>query len=392
MDSWPGRFHPGQDDPDEYDRQATGALIEVCHPIIEPLIDRLRRHSFGFATMERVHADAIDVEVLYRQTIPAAGLGLAAGVQDEVLVDYLEAFALCQTLILNHVDRHLDLSSSITAGHSAVLLADVRTTACYAITVLYEGIRALPHSTSGARALATMSQTTSLIAQSMYDNYATRFSEAALTDPEAVLEDYRHPVRSRHLGSGFYSSSILGLYQFVDQPIPEQLPDLLKDLRRVRQRIDELADLHEDTVTGMVTYPVALLLAGPYGDEARKIIRAAWRRCRFLVEGRRDDALQATWTVREDERLRELSAELITLADGTGVLELCRDEADELCARVAEQIHRTFDSPAQAVMTTVLDLKRALLDRLSRARWLCPPVAHSLEQIRQAVVTTNCGT
>lgn len=206
------------------------------------------------------------------------------------------------------------------------------------------------------------------------------------------MEDYRHPVRSRHLGSGFYSSSILGLYQFVDQPIPGQLPGLLRDLRRVRQRVDELADVHEDTVTGMVTYPVAQLLAGPYGDEARKIIRAAWRRCRFLVEGRRDDALQGTRSVREDERLRELSAELITLADGTGVLELCRVEADELCARVAEQIHRTFDSSARAVMTTVLDLKRALLDRLSQARWLSPPLAHSLEQIRQAVVTTNCGT
>lgn len=392
MVSWPGRFASGHDDPEVYDRRATEALIELCYPVIEPALERLRQRRFGFATMARVHADAVDVEVFYRQAIPVAGLGLMVGGQPDVMVAYLEAYALCQTLILNHIDRHLDLSSSFTAGHSSILLADVRATVCYAITVLYEGMGSLPAATSSARALATMSQTTSLIAQSMYDNYATRFSEAALADPEAVLADYRHPVRSRHLGSGFYSSSILGWYQFVDLPVPDQLPELLLNLRRVRQRIDELADLHEDTVTGMVTYPVALLLAGPRGDEARMIIRAAWRRCRYLIENIRDDALRGTRSVHEDEQLRELSSELIKLAHSAGALERCRAEAEELCARVAGQIHRAFEPSARSVMITVLDLKRALLDRLSRASWANPQPAHTLQEIRRAVVGTNCRT
>jgi hypothetical protein len=255
--SWPGRFDAGHDDPEEFDFRATRYLVEVCHPVIEPVIERLGRRRFGFASMDRVHSGALDVEVLYRQCIPAAGVGTSAGVPVLLMAEFLEAFALGQTLVLNHVDRHLDLSSSVTAGHAPELLADVRTTTCYGLAVLLEGMSTLHASASSAAALAAMSRTTSLIVQSMYENYVTRFSEEALSNPQSVLADYRHPVRSRHLGSGFYSSSILGLYEFVGRPVTHELRALLKDLRRVRQRVDELADLHEDTVTGMITYPVA---------------------------------------------------------------------------------------------------------------------------------------
>lgn len=387
MDSGPGEFAPGVGDPVGFDREATRYLIGVCHPVIEPVIARLRRERFAFASMRAAHADALDVEVLYRQCIPAACLGLAAGVPERDLIDHLEAYALCQTLILNHVDRHLDLSTSPTAGHSPLLLSDVRVTGCYALAALYEGISVLPPSAAGAAALAAMARVSVLIVQSMYENYTTRFDHTLLREPERVLADYRDPLRTRHLGSGFYSSSVLGLYAYAGVAVPDDLPGILEDLRRVRQRVDELADLHEDTVTGMVTYPVALLLAGPRGGEAREVIGASWARCRALTETSRDDALRGTRLVREDPALRAASARLVELGWRAGALETCRREADELCLELAQRIGKCLDPPAARLLRVVLDLKRALLQRLAQAGWDNVPLAHSLEQMRLDVLT-----
>ena len=387
MGDTPPRYLPGRSDPVDFDRKATAYLIDLCHPVIEPLIGWLREPRFAFPTMQALHADALDVELVYRQCIPATALGLALDVPTALLTQYLKVFTLAQTVILNQVDRHLDLSSSFTLRDAPMLASDVRAAACHAIAALYQAMCALPPTAQSARAMAAMAEVSTGVIQSMFDNYITRFDESALADPRRVLSHYADPVRSRHLGSGFYSSSVLGLYAFAGLPVPGALPSILADLRRVRQRVDELADLHEDTVTGMVTYPLALLLLTCAAPRARAVILRAWQRCRELVEHGRDNALTGARAIREDPRLRAASDELLDLLDATGVFETCYRQADTLCADLAERIDAQLDQPAGQRLNAVLDLKRALLDRLAAQHWRSQAPPHTLEQIRRDILT-----
>jgi hypothetical protein len=383
------RFHPGADDPLAFDLAAAARLIALCRPAIEPLIDRLTERRFAFYEMHALHADALDVELLYRQCIPAAGYGLALGLPAAGITDFLEPFALGQTMILNHLDRHLDLSSSYSIRDPALLLSDVRATASFAVAALYEAMRAIPPTAAGAAALRAMAGVSVHVIQSRYDSYANRFDPAMLSHPEGVLADYADPVQSRHLGSGFYSSGILGLHAFADLPAPPALAGILRDMGILRQRVDELADLHEDTVTGMVTYPVAALLLTPAAARARPLIEAAWDRCRRLTAAERDDAGSGTRAVREDRKLRAATGELTRLLAESGVLDACYAEADELWRNLSDRVRADLGPAGATVLIPVLDMKRAFLERLAGQSWQDTPPPHTLTGIRAAVLSAG---
>jgi hypothetical protein len=397
--SQPPRFEPGRADPVAFDRAATAALVARCAPVIEPLLARLSERRFAFYEMHALYADALDAELVYRQCAPAAGYGLALaaapdgqpGLAPAELTDYLEAFALCQTMVLNHLDRHLDLSSSYAAKDTPLLLSDVRAAASFAVAALYEGMRAIPPTAAGAAALREMAAVSVTVIQSRYSGYATRFDPAMLAHPEGVLADYADPVQSRHLGSGFYSSGVLGLHAFAGLDVPPALAEILAGMGTLRQRVDELADIHEDTVTGMVTYPVAALLLTPAAAKARPLIEAAWERCRRLTGAERDDAGSAARAVREDRKLRAATADLLDLLADSGVLEACYAEADELWQYLSARIPDDLGDVGGRALFPVLDLKRAFLERLADQGWqdVAPP--HTFAGVRAAVLACGSG-
>lgn len=388
------RFEPGRDDPLVFDRQATAALVARCAPVVEPLLARLAERRFAFYEMHALYADALDPELVYRQCAPAVGYGLALAAAapgttvpaPDALTDYLEAFALCQTLVLGHVDRHLDLSSSYAARDSTLLLSDVRASASFAVAALYEGMRAIPPTAAGAAALREVAAASVTVIQSRYSGYANRFDPAMLAHPDGVLADYADPVQSRHLGSGFYSSGILGLHAFAGLDAPPGLAEILTAMGTLRQRVDELADIHEDTVTGLVTYPVAALLLTPAAASARPLIEAAWERCRRLTAAERDDAGSAGRAVREDRKLRAVTAELLELLADSGVLETCYAEADELWRYLSTRIPEDLGEVGDRALGPILDLKRAFLERLVDQGWQDTAPPHTFAAIRAGVL------
>ena len=378
------QFRPERDDPVTYDRQAIEYLVRQFNEPIELAIDTLRTERFVFETMQSLHAGNLDVELLYRQCIPAAGIAVRLNLATEDIARYLVLFATCQTLILNNVDRHLDLSSSYTLRDPKALLRDVHAVTCYAMAELYKGMgTAGPRAAAALREMATVSL---CIVQSMYDNYANRFRADHLASPHLLLEGYQDPVRSRHLGSGFYSSSIRGLYAYFRLSPPPKMAEILLDMRRLRQRVDELSDIYEDTVTGLLTYPVARLLSMPaHHSHAVSLITHIWHRSRYLIASAGNDVGRSNSILMMDSVLVHMQADLTELLLASGVMVNCYREAEALWQNIRTGIRVHLDQAIAEVLRIVVDLKMAFLQRLSMAEWVDTPPGHTFDDIRSAI-------
>ncbi|PZG16112.1 hypothetical protein C1I95_18310 [Micromonospora craterilacus] len=377
------RFSAGVD-PVDYDLRTTVELFARYGDPILVALRQLRTVDFLFPRMSRLHQDALDPELLFRQTLPAAAVGARMGADPEALAEYLKIYALGQTLILNNMDRHLDLSASYSIRDPALLLADVNSTMCFAVTSLLAMVREASLTPAGVRALPFMAGVTAEIVQSMHDNYAGRFDAALLDGGEGLLSWYRTDVRSRHLGSGFYSSVLLGLLAYIEEPVPDGLADILRDMRRLRQRVDELADLFEDTVTGLVSYPVAKGLAEPeLKVDLRRLIRKLWTRSQQVIDSRGRDAGVLNRALAGDPELVQTHGAVLEMLVSSGIMRECYRETDALWHELALNL-QALDPRFGEPLTTIIDLKRALLDRLAMNGWHDHPPPHTFQDMIEA--------
>jgi hypothetical protein len=384
------RFIVGMD-PVAYDFGTTIALVKAYGATIWSAYERLKGLRFSFPTMDVLHKDAMDRELLFRQTLPASGVASTLGIQEALTEDYIVLYALGQTLILNHVDRHLDISASYTIRDPQLLLGDVHSTMCYAICCLYRMIRDMEQTVNGARALAAMADTSIEIIQSMHDNYARRFDWGVLGRGQELVSWYRDSDMSPHLGSGFYASSILGLLAYVGVGTPEHLPAVLVKMRRLRQRVDELADLFEDIASGLVSYPVAKALADPsMRDDVSRLIQRMWWRSGRLVRADRDVG-RVNRVIANDRHLRSTYMELLSLMVSGGILDECYQESHDLWWEIALALSSDLiGARLSDILMAIADLKRALLERLKINDWHDRVPPHSFDDMLREAGVGEC--
>ncbi|MFC4108019.1 hypothetical protein [Micromonospora zhanjiangensis] len=367
-----------------FDFHTTVALIADYGEPIFAALRRLRAVEHLFPRMSLLHRDALDVELLFRQNLPAAALGLRLGADPAEVAEYVRIYALGQTLILNNMDRHLDLSSAHSIRDPALLLADVNSTMCLAVTSVLTMVREAAVTPAGVRALPVMASVTAEIVQSMYDNYAGRFDQDVLRNPERLVTWYRESDQSRHLGSGFYSSGVLGLLAFIGARVPDGLVEVLRDMRRLRQRVDELTDLFEDTVTGLVSYPIAMGLGRPgIAADLRKLIDRLWGRSQQIIGSGERDAGRLNLELTRDPELIETYESVLDVLLAGGIMRECHREADVLWERIASNLAE-MDACFGVPLTAIIDLKRALLDRVASTDWRDDRPPHTFLEMVEA--------
>jgi hypothetical protein len=250
------------------------------------------------------------------------------------------------------------------------LLGDVHAVMCFAAAQLYTGMFTGSSDSRGAAALREMSAVSRIVVQSMNDNYAVRYREDLLMTPHRILDSYQDPVRSRYLGSGFYASSILGLYAYFAVPPPARLAGIITEMRKLRQRTDELSDLFEDSVTGLITYPVARLLALPrFHDDAASLLRSMWSRSKEIIRVSGSHAGQTSSSLLSDPGLQERHAGLMEMLENSDVLAACYAEASRVWYATRRQAAGCLPAPVADIVQVVLDLKRALLERMACSHW-----------------------
>lgn len=378
------RYSPAED-PIEFDIHGLECMIRIAGPVIERGIELLNASPNTFREMDAIDRDAIDVELIYRQCALSSMVAQTRSYASDKAAHFVALFCRIQTLLLNNMDRHLDLSASYTIRDPTKLMSDVRNLLCFVPHTMLKGISEAPSDTGWAASLKSMANVTDTIIQSMHSNYVSRFDRGLLNNPKILFHEYLESPRSRHLGSGFYSSSIGGLNAFFCEDTSPATSALLANMRRLRQRIDEISDLYEDLMTGLLTYPVVLgLMSHTDGRPPLDFyIRAAWNKSLDIVRAYTGNARSTIQHVIGDQDLQESFSEIFETLVEVGALDQVYIEALNLCERIEDEVRATVPDREQEVYLLVLDLKRAYLERLRLQGWMDLPPEHTFLAIRQ---------
>lgn len=376
--------------PLNYDFQAITGIISRVGQVMEPAIDGLRAPDAAFPHMRELELDAVDVELIYRQCSLAVLLGLERNWPVPDLIEFVQLYARVQTLILNNIDTHLDLSGSYGRSDAARLSGDVRNALCYVPYSVLSGI-ALAKNLPGERLWASiqcMARTTRYIIECIHDDYHDRFNEDHLTNPLGLVRRYADPVRSRHLGSGFYLSTVESLNALFGQQTAPAFADVLGEMRILRQRVDELADLRQDIMTGLVTYPVALALwhSERAGGGLADLVRSVWVECRLVAESYVGNARESIAIGVDSARTQKLYAELGGELVASPAIATCVSEAETKAYRIVQAARRVLPAGEAECIEVIVNLKRAFLDRLVAAEFEDLPPPHSFEDMRTSVI------
>lgn len=377
------QYTPGSD-PVGFDREFLDWLIRAVGPDMERTIALIKNRRPLFNSMSTLLEEAIDVELLYRQLSPAF---LIARVEDwprDHVAEFGFVYAHAQTIILNNIDRHLDLSSSYTISDPINLMGDVRRMLAFAPHSIHFGVANVecPSLANLAASLKHMTKVTSEILQSMLDNFSDRYNRQHLVRPDALVNRYIESPQSRHLGSGFYSSSILGIYGFFDAGPPFVLPETLLNMRRLRQRVDELGDLYEDLMTGLVTYPVARALMEDRSGRLARLISEAWDVVRPRTQMYAGNASEAISLSLESTACRDVFAPIREELRTFGILEQCADEARNLAYGIIATVNGELRPEIAKVIGTLVCAKLALADRLQQQDFVDLAPSHAFESLR----------
>lgn len=369
------RYDNKINDPINYDRSALEYLIESYGGDINKSINFLNNLDFTFLSMTVLHKDAIDIELIYRQAFPVAIVHSAFFPKKQEFSKILNVFLMCQTLILNHVDRHLDYSDSYTLKECEKHLGDIKCTMSYALCILYKGIVEATNSRNCNFFLHEMMSITEIIIQSMFDNYYDRYNPNSLHNFNELLKKYLDTPQSRHLGSGFYASSIHACFGYYNKDIPEKIRELTRLMRILRQRVDEIADIQEDISSGLVTYPIALLfreLNQSHRYELIGNIEKMWCYAVEKIKHKKHNTLLLKDFFKNDPRLTDylnlLKSEMVT----NNIYDILQSEIENiasLCHSLISDISKENSCVDFTDMHIIIDLKSAFLDRLKNQKW-----------------------
>ncbi|MFI0412685.1 MAG: hypothetical protein ACH255_00950 [Candidatus Thiodiazotropha sp.] len=359
----------------DYDRESLCYLKDKYGDQIDSAISELKSIRFEFNEFQNIYISGIDRNLAFRQGFPICIAHSASFNHKPGLVDILTCYFLGQTMILNHIDRHLDLSSSYTINDPKILLKDVRTTMCYSVGLQYAAAIQCSRRGGSSEFLSEMYKVSSYIIQSMYQNYIHRFQYREIENIDIKLNYYLNDKRSPLFGSGFYESGIRGCFAFYGEPVPNNMAQLLRTMRIFRQRVDQLADYGEDLATGMLTYPTLMLLKFTQPDNAKykRTISDLWQYSEKLLLKTRDDASIGCCIIKSDtfveqtiellsEEMKELGVWDFLYQETKQVWELCKLK----CA--------TCFTDGCLDLELIIDLKMAFLDRLRFQNWKDIPV------------------
>lgn len=122
-------------------------------------------------------------------------------------------------------------------------------------------------------------------------------------------------------------------------------------------------------MTGLITYPIARLLALPeHQEDAGRLLRGIWNRSREVI---RDvsHAGYAAYSLHGDHRLRQDHGNLMAMLDSSGVLAACYVEAAGVWSAIRQQARECLPPPVADIVRVIVDLKRALLERMALSHW-----------------------
>jgi hypothetical protein len=347
------RFAPGQDG-QRFRQEAFAKFATKYGSYVAKAISILERMQFDPPRIGLSHVEQMRPELLFRHSIPFCITEETFFQPHDVSSSYLAALLAGHTLALTNLDYHLDGVGPADGASATAKKIDLVSGATYALRMVYAAGRLLGEIGSADRIFRDVFDPVSgFVLLRMYEDWAERYSEEPLVCPEETLKEYLESSTSRLQASGYWELMVKGSFASHGVEAPPELVSILRRLRKLRQIVDEIADLDEDIRAGLVTTPVLYALCKDTGSgQVSEAIRSLWRRQRN-EPGAPDDDLIA--------QIRKLVEEL-------GGLEASHKEADFVWREACQDCVEAFGDRGSDYLV-LLDIKRAKLDYLSKNGW-----------------------
>jgi hypothetical protein len=347
------RFTPGQDGR-RFRRQAFARFAAKYGAYVSGAISILQRMQFELPRMSASHIEQMRPELLFRHSIPFCVTEETFFHPDDISSSYLAALLAGHTLALTNLDYHLDGAGPADSASATAKKIDLVSGTTYALRMVYAAGRLLGETGNADRIFRDVFDPISgFVILRMYEDWAERYSEDLLTHPEERLTEYLHSPTSRIFASGYWELMAKGSFARHGAAAPPALISVLRRLRKLRQIVDEIADLEEDIRTGLVTIPVLYALrADKDRGQIGEAVRSLWRHQKAEPDAPDDDLVAHVRKLVEEARGFEASLE----------------EADSVWRDACKDCAESFGDQGSDYLV-LLDIKRAKLESLSRNAW-----------------------
>lgn len=225
-------------------------LEQRFEPFTNALVSELQNWQFTFKEQRLVHLLHLDPALVVRHSLPYCITQEAYFGLDEQDVGFFAAIILLHSLALTRIDNYYDGGNQTRGG--VLNVEDI----AYSLGATHEAAAALLKRTPNTTELAKLLEVTTFVHARMFKDHLERYNPAFLERPEQQLQAYLHSSKSRLLGSGYWEVMARAAFVQHGKPFPMHLHSIDIKLRKLRQIIDELADVEEDLRGGLITLPL----------------------------------------------------------------------------------------------------------------------------------------
>jgi len=245
-------------------------LEDRFKPFTDALNQELRDWRFNFAEQKLAHLLHLNQALVVRHSFPYCISEETYFSLSDKDVTFFAAVILLHSLALTRIDDYYDGGHKTKGG---TLTVDG---IAYSLGATHQAIIALLKHAPNAAELAKLLKVTAFVHARMYKDYTERYCKDYLYRPEQRLQVYLHSPKSRLLGSGYWEVMARASFAQRGKTFPAYLHSVDIKLRKLRQIVDELADVEEDLRGGLVTLPVLHALSQK-PDAVRQSIASYWQ-------------------------------------------------------------------------------------------------------------------
>jgi len=333
-----------------FDEAVLGRLRKTYAPDLEAVIERLKSLSFHYEVFEVAHRRQVERrELLFRHAVPYLLVVRGAERETEESSEEdrgcLATLLLAHTLALTQLDYHMDGAAPPSDKTTAAVWLEPATASAYASRMMLEAMSVADDwcGSSSSHVRSVITEVSGFVLERMLQDTVERYDLRFLHGDNQI---YLQSPTSRLMASGYWELMLrVGAHR---HHLDVSAKDLvaIRRFRRLRQVVDEIADLDEDVAAGLSTLPVRFAAAAEPHGEIASLIADEWS-----IRRPTGDARTTASTARIAGKVRASPAYARALAVAVG-----------LVRSLDEHIAQDQSLPLNRALRILTDLKLA---------WLC---------------------
>lgn len=365
--------------PIKFDRDTFNILGSRYGTYLHRVIrDVQREEYFKSAEINSIIHSNLDHQLICKQVLPLFATADAYGKLEKFerqLISFAKQYILIVTSTYNSIDSQIDLCVSYNTETDLSEKWNMEKVSLFGISSIISGFKNLFYEKNGEKLVEIISDVYSDISEIMFLDYEHRFDTMLLESTNEAIEKYLTSELSALVGSGFYEVTIRAAMQIIEEDITNDQMVFMKDFRRLRQIVDEIADVVEDVRVGRVTLPFLLALLNPkYKKQVDNLIRDIWKTSNEVIDNYSHSKNRLISELSQDPKLKALTDTLYDKLIKSGVFDLTYNIAEQIFTNVVSGLKTHFPRHNMDGLVRIAYLKKAFLERLKRQNWRDVPL------------------